>query len=222
LAQETQTRVIRVIADTKGDQDLRKIANSLGDISKNVKSTSDAMNTLKNITGSIVGGTIFGFGVRELMTIADSMLLLEGRITALNGDASKTKTIMKELNQVATDTKSSITDIANVFGRVATATQNLGITTKAQIGLTKILQQSFRLSGATAEEAAASTLQFTQALSFGQLRGQELRSVLSQNATLAGVFSKSIQGSGKDIYKFAEAGGFTTKFVLSVLAKNFD
>lgn len=222
MADENKRRSYTLYFKTEGDADIKKASKALESINKSIKETSATVNGLKNIAATFIGGSIFGFGVRELAGIADGMTLVSGRITALTGDATKTKAIMEELSRVAQDTKASLTDISNVFGRVAVATQNLGISTESQIGLTKILQQSFRLSGSTAEEATASTLQFTQALSFGQLRGQELRSVLSQNATVANLFSKAIAGSGKDIYKFAEAGGFTTKFVLKILGDNFD
>lgn len=218
----TQTRTVRIVVDTKGARDAREQAKAIGEINKAVKDTADAFGALRTITQGLAGATIFGFGIRELATMADTMTLLNSRIQVFVGSVEKTKVVMSELSNIATETKSSISDVAEVFSRIITATARLNISTESQLGLAKVLQQSFRLSGSTAAEATASTIQFAQALSFGQLRGQELRSVLSQNSVLATVFSKAIEGSGKDIYKFAEAGGFTTKFVLKVLAQNFD
>lgn len=220
--QENQVRTIRVISDVKGEQDLKKLAASLGNMNKEIKKTADGVSFLKNLTGTITGVSILGFGVRELTDLADSMTQLSSRLRIFVGEGEKSAQALRDIIQLANDTKSPITDVAEVFSRIATSTARLNIGYDAQIALARILQQSFRLSGSTAAEATAATIQFSQALSFGQLRGQELRSVLSQNAVLAGVFSKAIEGSGKDIYKFAEAGGFTTKFVLNALAENFD
>ncbi len=217
----TQVRTIRVIADVRGDADLKKIAASMGQVSKSVKQTADSITSLRDLTAGFAGATIFGFGIREVIGIADSMTTLRSRIVALTGDVEGTANTLKRLNDVATITKSNIDGIKEVYGRVATSTQRLNLGTEATIALTQILAQSFRLAGTTAAEAQAATIQFTQALSFGQLRGQELRSVLSQNATLATIFGKAIEGSGKSVFQFAEQGGFTTKFVLEVLSKNF-
>lgn len=213
----------KIIIEAKSDdKDIKKMVNSLGSLNKAAQGVNSTFTSLKNFAGAAAGASIFGFGAREIMGMADSMTLLAGRITALTGSSQKTRDIMSSLADIAKNTKTDITALSETFSRIAVATQRLNISTEAQLDLTKILQQSFRLSGASAEEATASTIQFTQALSFGQLRGQELRSVLSQNATLATIFGKAIEGSGKDIYKFAEAGGFTTKFVLKALADNFD
>lgn len=219
---ENQVRTIRVISDVKGEADLKKLAASLGNMNKEVKKTADGVSFLKNITGTLAGASILGFGVRELTSLADSMTQLSSRLKIFVGEGEKSAQALRDIIQLANDTKSPVTDVAEVFSRIATATARLNIGYEAQLALARVLQQSFRLSGATAAEATAATIQFSQALSFGQLRGQELRSVLSQNSVLAGVFSKAIEGSGKDIYKFAEAGGFTTKFVLNALAQNFE
>jgi tape measure domain-containing protein len=177
---------------------------------------------MRSFAAGITGASIFGFGARELMDLADGMILTRSRIQAFTGDIDKTNFVLKELVKQANETKSSINDTKEVFSRILTSTSRLNISLESQIALSRILQQSFRLSGSTAAEATASTIQFSQALSFGQLRGQELRSVLSQNSVLANIFGKAIEGSGKDIYKFAEAGGFTTKFVLKVLSEQFN
>jgi tape measure domain-containing protein len=216
-----QSRVVKIVVQAVGDSDIKRITNSLVSMNKNLKQTSSILDSMRNIAAGLTGVSIFGFGARELMEMADSMSLTRSRINAFTNDIAKTTDIMKQLSQQATETKSSLADTTQIFSRVLTSTNKLNISTEAQIGLARILQQSFRLSGATGAEATAATIQFSQALSFGQLRGQELRSVLSQNAVLAEIFGKAIEGSGKDIYKFAEAGGFTTDFVLKVLAKNF-
>lgn len=211
---------IRVKADESARQ-LDNISKAVGNMNKNLKQTADTMDFFKNTANKIAGFSLLGFGIREVVEMADSMTLLTSRIGIFVGSGQKTIEVMGRLADMATKTKSSVTDVAEVFSRIITATQRLGISVESQLALTEILQQSFRLSGSTAAEATASTIQFAQALSFGQLRGQELRSVLSQNSVLATIFSKAIEGSGKDLYKFAEAGGFTTKFVLQALSENF-
>lgn len=214
-----QLRIIKVIGVTD-DKDIKKMANSLDSVTKSAKKLETGFSSLKNLAYGAAGASIFGFGARELSGIADGMIQLNSKLTIFVGEGEKASRAFKDIAQIANDTKAPINDIATIFTRIAVATQRLNLSTDTQLKLTRLLQQSFRVSGATAEESTASTIQFAQALSFGQLRGQELRSVLSQNAVLANIFGKAIEGSGKDIYKFAEAGGFTTKFVLKALFDN--
>lgn len=221
MAQETQVRTIIIRTDSKGAQDIKDISRSLGDMNKQLKNTSNAMTSMNNLAASAIGASIFGFGVREVVGMADSLILLNGRLTALTGSASTAKEIMGELAGVSTMVKSSLTDTAEAYTRIATATINLKLPTQVQLDLTKGLLQSFRLSGASAQEAAGATIQFAQALSFGKLSGQELRSVTSQNAIVANILANSIKNTGENIKEFAEKGGFTTSFLLRHLLPAF-
>ena len=211
-----QIRKIEIKVDTgQSKEQLKSISKELGAISKNTGTLADGFDFAKNAMVAFASS----MAVRTFTGMADSMQLLNDRIKALLGSQEKATTAFKYIADIAKTTNAPIDEVANTFARITVATQRMNLGVRATAELTQILGNSFRLSGATTEEATASTIQFSQALSFGQLRGQELRSVLSQNATLATIFGKAIEGSGKDIYKFAEAGGFTTKFILTALAK---
>ena len=214
---QQQIRTIRVVVDAgNAKQELKGVTKELQSMNKSVKSISDDFGSMKNALYGILGTAIIG----QFTSMADSMQLLGDRIKSLLGNQEDANYAFEKLKGIATETKAPIDDLAGTFARIAVAMKGTGLSVQGMLDLTKLLQNSFRLSGASTEEATASTIQFAQALSFGQLRGQELRSVLSQNATLANIFKKAIEGSGKDIYKFAEAGGFTSKFVLKALSEN--
>ena len=217
-----QTRIIRVISQVSGEKSIRDIANSLDKMNKSVAKSSESVGSLRNMLAGVFGAQILGIGARELMNMSDSITQLGSKLNIFVGEGEKARATFNALAQIADDTRAPMSSIATIFTRLATSTERLGLSTQLQLSLTRLLQQSFRVSGASAEEATASTIQFAQALSFGQLRGQELRSVLSQNSALATIFGKAVESSGKDIYKFAEAGGFTTKFVLEQLLMNMD
>ena len=217
-----QTRIIKVISQVIGEKSIKDIANSLDRMSNSMKRGTETATSLRNMMAAVFGAQVFGFGIRELTNMSDTMTQLNSKLNIFVGGGKKASDTFEELKQLADDTRSPLTSVATIFTRLATSTERLGLSVRTQLDVTRVLQQSFRVSGATAEEATASTIQFAQALSFGQLRGQELRSVLSQNSALATIFGKAIEGTGKDIYKFAEAGGFTTKFVLKTLLENKD
>ena len=220
MADKTVKIDIRVKADDAA-RNLEKVTAGVGRMDRSLKKVSDTMGYFRNLASTLAGFSILGIGVKQIVDMADSMTLLTSRIGIFVGEGQKTIEVMEKLGTMAEVTKSSFVGIKEVFSRMITATQRLNLSTESQLALTHILQQSFRLSGASTSEATASTIQFAQALSFGELRGQELRSVLTQNSTLATLFGRAIEGSGKDIYKFAEAGGFTAKFLFKILAENF-
>lgn len=190
-------------------------------LNKNTKDTSDTLSKLKNGLFGIAAVFGAGFGFRELTSIADNMQLLTDRIAVFVGSSDKATSVVNRLAEVANYTKTSITDLGSVYNRFAVATQTLGLDSDALLSTVQLLQQTFRLSGATQEEAAGSTIQLSQAFSLGKLSGQELRSVLLGNATLAGILRKEIGNLGGTIEDFARRGLITPAFLLKALSKNF-
>lgn len=223
MASTTQTKTIIVRVDAgDSNKSLKEIANSLGGLNKKVGDIQGSFTKLRSIFTAAAGLSIFGFGIREVAQIADSFTQLNSRIAIFSGGAEKGARVFKSLVAQANETKTSIDDLATVFSRIQIATGRLNISTDAQLGITRALQQSFRITGANAQEAASATIQFSQALSSGQLRGQELRSILESNGVLADIFARRAEQAGLSVFKFAEAGRFTNKEVLTLLAQNFE
>jgi len=92
-----------------------------------------------------------------------------------------------------------------------------GIKSNSLLFVTEQLQNSFRLSGSTAAEATAAVIQLSQGLASGQLRGQELRSVLEQNAVIGGLLAEQLGTTRGNLLKLAEAGKITSDVFLKAL-----
>lgn len=214
-----QLRLIKIMVDAgNSTAALKNIAGTLKSMNRNITEVSSSFGLVKNALLAFATSNV----VTTFTNMADSMQLLNDRIRGLLGSQKEATYTMGKLKDIAQSTNAPIDELAATFSRVAVSTKSVGLSARSMLEITQVLQNSFRLSGASAEEAAGSTTQFTQALSRGALRGQELNSVMSQNAILANVFRDALKGTKKNLYEFAEQGGFTTKFVLTALAKNMD
>lgn len=216
------TKNIRIFVDTKGAADLRKIADALGLVSKNTDATKRATQSTASTVRSAAAAFTSYFAalqVRELINMSDTMQLLNDRITVLAGGTDKAAGVMDQLLGAADRTKVSIDDLATVYGRFASALGDSGVSSAALLDMTEILQNTFRLSGTSAQEAAGASIQLSQAFALGTLRGQELRSVVSQNAEVAKLLRKEF---GQDLFKKAEAGMISASKVMEILYKNAD
>lgn len=211
----TQVRTIRVVVDTKGSKDLQDIARSMGMVNKSTSSLASSFGVLKNALAGYLGF----LGIRELMGLSDTMQNLENRLEILSGSQTKAKETMAELLGVADRTKQSIDTVGETYTRLQVILGRTGVSSSTLLKVTETLANSFRLSNSTAAETQATMIQLSQAFSSGVLRGQELRSVLLQNATLADALR---QRFGKDLFKTAEAGGITITEVFKLLYNNMD
>lgn len=222
MADNEQRKTIRILVDTGGAPGLKALAEQMGNLNKSVKKTSDVLGSFKNVFDSVLGFSIAGIGIKTLADLSDSMQNLTNRIQVFTGDSSETARVFDEITHAADRTKSSISDVAQIYTRLAASTKELKLSSNTLIAITEGLQNAFRLGGSTAKEATNATIQFSQAMALGVLRGQDLKSVLSQSSVLGDVLAKALGRTGQEgtrgaLLKFAEAGGLTSSFVLKAL-----
>lgn len=216
MAATTQVREIRIQIDTKGNQELKALASQMGLLNKNVGTLSGSFAFLR----SVAGISVLGFGIREVMEISDSMQNLTNRLELFSGSAGDARKRLGDLLTTANQTKTSIESLATIYVRLAQSTKETGISTATLLDVTKGLQQTFRLSGATTTEATNAAIQLSQGLASGQLRGQELRSVLEQNVIFGDILTKSLGKTRGALFKLAEQGRITSSEVLTAILKN--
>lgn len=215
---ETQTRIIRVKVETTGDGKLRKVSRNMARINKNTAETSKSLGQFRAVFASAIAAS----GIQDIARAADQFQLIADRIKVFSSSAEIAERTFGGLVQVARFTKTSVEAIGTSFNRLALATKELGLSNEQVLATSQALQQTFRISGATIAEASAATIQLSQGLASGQLRGQELRSVLEQNAVFSNLLAKELGTTTGNLIKFAESGRITSDVVLRALGKNFD
>jgi len=186
VAAQTETRRIIVKVDTKDSKALEEVAAKLGMLNKTTKSMAGNFSMLSNAFRGWVGF----LGVREITRMSDEMQNMFNRLKLITGSVEGAQGALLGLNEVADRTNQGLGNIGEVFNRLALSVKGSGANTKELLALTETLVNSFRVAGATTTETTNTIIQLSQAFSSGQLRGQELRSVMEQNATLAGLLKQ--------------------------------
>lgn len=218
MSQQTETRRIIIKMDTSGSKELAGIKNQFKELNKTVKESNNTLGTIKNMFQGLFAASIFGVGIQQLTQMADSYQKLSDRISVFEGSQAKAKGTMENLAIVADRTRTSIDGIATVYSRLALSLGDTGISSSSLLFVTEQLQNSFRLAGATAAEATSATIQLSQGLASGTLRGQELRSVLESNAVIGELLAKKLGAPRGQLLKLAEAGKITADVFLKALA----
>lgn len=224
MAPQQQIREIKIKVDTGNSAgDLKSIADGFGKMNQSVQRGTGILEKFSSAYRAIAGISVAGFGITSLVGIVDSMQKLNDKLRLTEGSAEKAKETLGKFQEVAAFTKSSIEDTSLVYTRMSQALSDLGANTDSVLGVTLALQNSFRVSGSTAAEARSSTIQFSQALASGQLRGQELRSVLESNVLIGKILADTLKVNRGELLKYSENnGGIKTSQVLKALADNFD
>jgi lambda family phage tail tape measure protein len=214
-----QVREIIIHVDTKGSQGIKNIADNMAKMNKSIKDGTSVLQRFEKAWMAVAGLSFAGIGISSITNAMDAYQKLSDRIKVFEGSQEKANATMLNLAGVADRTRTSINDIATVYSRLALSLNESGLKSESLLFVTEQLQNSFRLSGSTTAEATAATIQLSQGLASGTLRGQELRSVLEANALIGQMLSEALGKPRAELMKLAEAGKITSRVFLDALSR---
>lgn len=182
-------------------------------------------NRLNNITRSSnnVGAalrrafaTLGGLAVlRELNQLTDTFATLQNQIRLVTDGQAQLGVVTEDLFRIANDTRTSFEATARTYTRTARAAQDLGLSQAEVIRFTEQLSRAVTISGASATEANAALLQFSQGLQQGRLNGDELRSVLEQLPIVADVIARRFGVTRGELRELGAQGRLTAREIIA-------
>ena len=206
---QKETRVVEIVIDAKQFRAATaRVNKNLEGIRKQAISLNTAFRSMFAVFA------IYGTqdAIRTLVTFTSQLQELDARLRAVVGSAEVAEAVFDDLFEVADRTGMRVQDLATMYARLGFATQQMTITHRELKMVVETVANTFRLSGTSAQEAASVSIQFTQALASGRLAGDELRSLLENNAVLAQLFADNIEEANGSIGRLRELGaeGFLT------------
>lgn len=183
-----------------------------------------SQKAFKEITKAVglMAGAMALAGAGAMITLADQMQNLKNRMFALTKDTRKTAIAMRDIATIARVTRSDIAATGDVYTKMAIATADLGINQEELAKATAAVNNTFLLSGASTMEAANSARQLAQGLAAGKLNGDELRSVMENNAVLAGELAKGFNVTRGELKQMGADGKLTAAKIMPILIAAFD
>lgn len=206
-------RIIKIVVDTQNARDIEATSKKLDQLNKSTKSLAGGMSYLT----TAFSGWLGFLGLSQLTRMSDEMQNIGNRLKIITGSTEGATEAFAQLTQVADRTNQGIAQTGEIYTRLAVSLKGAKASTSEVLTLTESLINTFRVAGATTTETTNTIIQLGQAFASGELRGQELRSVMEQNATLATLLRERL---GADIYKQAQKGLIKVSTVLEVLAQN--
>jgi tape measure domain-containing protein len=206
---------LRVTSDSSQAQnDLQRLNQS---VSKIEKTTTSASKTLAGLATSVAGAFAAYGGFSAINRASDAFVNIENRIALVTGRTKELAQVQKQLLDVSVKTRGSIQGSVEVFNRFGRALQGTGVGTQQLVKATEAVQKAVTISGAGAASAEAAIIQLGQGLASGQLRGQELLSVLEQTPRVAQAIADELGVGIGALRGLAEAGKLTTDVVFNAL-----
>lgn len=166
-----------VSATTTGVSKFKQLATSM-------KESSSSGNSLVDVLGKVAAAVGSVMGVKQIIGLSDTMSQTKARLDLMNDGLQSTKELQDRIFDSAQKSRGSYQDTADLVSKLGLNAKDAFENTAQIVDFAEQVNKQFVISGASAEETKNATLQLTQALSSGVLRGDELRSIFEQAPTL--------------------------------------
>lgn len=116
-------------------------------------------------------------GVKDVLNLSDSLSNTSARLNMINDGSQTLAQLQDKIYQAAQRSRSGYLDMADAVGKMVLRTGDLFKSNDEAIAFTETLNKMYAVAGASQEEQYSATLQLTQALGSGVLRGEEFNAV---------------------------------------------
>lgn len=145
--------------------------------SQAVKRTDTAANQLLSTMKRIASVTALIAAGRKAMDLSDEFAQTTARLNLMNDGLQETEDLQRLIYESAQRSRTSYTATADVVAKLGQRAGEAFSSNAETIQFAENLNKQFVIAGASQQEIASASLQLTQALGSGVLRGEELNAV---------------------------------------------
>ncbi len=183
------------------EQEIRGTDSAQEQLNNRIRDGTGAMDGLLGKVGALVGAYLSLQGLGKVIEISDELTNTKARVQLLVedmpvipdqlakvdfglGDMSDIELAQQLIHDAAQRSFSSFKDTADMVSRIGTNARDSFSNLSEVVAFTELVQKQFGIAGASAVEASNATIQLSQALASGVLRGDELNSIFEQAPNL--------------------------------------
>jgi tape measure domain-containing protein len=223
---ENAKSIVNDLADSM--QGLGKQAQATGEKLKSTfaESAAGSERLLRGVKG-LGGAVTFAFLVGQIRQVGKSLLdaaeasaVLQTKLKLVSANAEELSRANAAVQSLSIQNSAPQAAVAASYARVTRAVKDMGGAQSDAIGLTEALTLSLKINGGTTAENASVMQQFSQALGSGQLNGDELKSILENNAPLAAALAKGLGVTVSQLKDLGSQGELTSDLVAQSLLKS--
>lgn len=191
----------------------RQTSGAIDRVGTSAQKTTSAVDLLRQAFRLLVAGAI----TRGLINLGDTMISIGNKVGVVTDSVDNATFATSRLFDIARETRAPIAQVAQTFQRMSLSADSLGVSQERVLKLTRSLTQAVQILGASGHESTGAMIQLAQGLGAGELRGQELNSVLEQAPVIAEAIAKQLGVSTGELKKLGAQGKITAKDIFFAL-----
>lgn len=204
------------------EQQIKQAANQQQNFNDKVNKGGNATDGLIKKAKGLVAAYLGIQTLGNIINVSDQMALTESKLSMINDGLQTNKELQDMIFQSAQDSRSSYATTADMVARIGNNAKDAFKSNKELIAFAETLNKKFIIAGATQEEMSSATLQLTQALGSGVLRGEELNAVFEAAPNVIQSIADHLGVSIGEIRAMASEGQITADVVKNAMLSSID
>jgi tape measure domain-containing protein len=212
---------VRLVAE--GGRNVKAEFKGVGDSGERefgrIERAADATGAVVKRVMGILGAAI---SIRQIANYADTWTDLRSRVDLATGSQERGALVMERLSDMARRTYSSLEQTTESYLANATALRELGMSTRESLDFTEALNNALVVSGARQERAASVSNALSQAMALGQLRGDQLNTVIQNGGRVAELLAAELGVTVSGLRGLGTQGAITGDVIRRALVGNLE
>ena len=195
------------------EQEIRQANEAQKNLNNRIRDGTDVSNGLLNKITAIVGTYLGLQAILNTINLTDEMTNVNARLNYINDGLQTTLELQRMIFDSAQRSYAPFLQTADLVGKLAMNASDAFSSTEETVLFAELLNKSFANAGTNAQGIASATLQLTQALGSGALRGEELNAVLEAAPGIVQNIEKYLNISRMELRKMASDGLITAEII---------
>lgn len=208
---------------------IRDNADAQGNLNQQIQAGVNTSNELVDTVKRLALAYLSMQSVQKVFDVSDELTMTTARLdqmnqafNEINGTATETDTIVKQIYASAQNARGSFGDMAAVVAKFGNNARDAFASQDEVIAFANLIQKQMTIAGASTQEASNAMLQLSQALGSGVLRGDELNSIFEQAPNLIQSIADYLDVPIGKIREMAQDGQLTADTVKAAIFSSAD
>lgn len=169
-------------------------------VQETAASSDRLLSTVQRVAGVLAGIKIGG----DIIKLSDTMTQTKARLDLMNDGLQSTDELQQMIYRSAQRSRTEYAATADVVAKLGQRAGSAFDSSAEVVQFAENLNKQFKIAGASQEEIGSASLQLTQALGAGVLRGEELNAVFESAPNVIQNIAKYIQDNDKLLAQMAD------------------
>jgi tape measure domain-containing protein len=165
------------VAFNRIDTEIEQARREQDGFNDEIREGGSAAGGLLNMVKKIALAAGLAFGGKQILQLSDTLTQTTARLNLMNDGLQTTDELQKKILASADRSRASYVATADVVAKLGQRASDAFSSNDETIAFAENLNKSFVIAGASTQEMQSASLQLTQALGSGVLRGEELNAV---------------------------------------------